>query len=196
MATSDHLGLYLPTREDYISVKRDLSDNYEVIDEAIEALDNGIAIVVNGDNAPTNITSGQYLFIKNNSTLATGGYHATANISNGAAVTSSNVAADSAGIANALNGNLNTKAKASIHDILPASGSVTINLESGTPKCMIAISRASDATYAGLYMVGINWARTVCPIVANTKYTLSIDSNGVLTVANSGTSAAQVSVYF
>lgn len=35
MATSENLGLYLPTRDDYISVKRDISDNMEIIDAAV-----------------------------------------------------------------------------------------------------------------------------------------------------------------
>lgn len=103
MAVSDNLGLYLPDREDYISVQRDLKSNYEIIDEHAGMVEDGIAIVINGDTAPRAISSGQYLMIKNHSTLATGGYHATANIANGASVTSSNVAADSDGIANALN---------------------------------------------------------------------------------------------
>ena len=103
MAVSDNLGLYLPDREDYISVQRDLKSNYEIIDEHAGMVEDGIAIVINGDTAPRAISSGQYLLIKNHSTLATGGYHATANIANGASVTSSNVAADSDGIANALN---------------------------------------------------------------------------------------------
>ena len=108
MAVSTNLGLYLPTREDYISVKRDLSDNYEIIDESSGMLEKGIAIVVNGDTAPRAISSGDYLFIKNHSTLATGGYHATANIANGAAVTSSNTASDSKGVTNTIKGDIDS----------------------------------------------------------------------------------------
>lgn len=103
MAVSTNLGLYLPTREDYISVKRDLSDNYEVIDEHAGMMENGSAIVINGDTAPKAITSGQYLLIKNHSTLASGSYHATTNIANGATIDNSNVAIDTNGLANALN---------------------------------------------------------------------------------------------
>lgn len=69
----------------------------------IDDLEGGLAIVVNGDTAPKNIAAGQYLFIKNHSTLATGGYHATAAISSGGTISSSNVAADADGIANSLN---------------------------------------------------------------------------------------------
>ena len=69
----------------------------------VETLRGSIAIVIDGDTAPQNITSGQYLFIKNHSTLATGGYHATEAITSGSSITSSNVSADSDGIANAIN---------------------------------------------------------------------------------------------
>ena len=52
MATSTNLGLYLPTRDDYISVKRDISDNMEIIDAAVGSntssvsnIDSGLAYV-------------------------------------------------------------------------------------------------------------------------------------------------------
>ena len=80
-------------------------------------LSEGMAIVIDGDTAPRAITAGQYLFIKNHSTLATGGYHATAAIASGASITSSNVTADADGIVNgavsALNGNLASLTRAS-----------------------------------------------------------------------------------
>lgn len=69
----------------------------------LRELSEGMAIVIDGDTAPKAIASGKYLFIKNHSTLATGGYHATAAIASGADITSSNVTPDPDGIANALN---------------------------------------------------------------------------------------------
>ena len=72
----------------------------------IDDLEGGLAIVCNGNTAPKNISAGQYLFIKNHSTLPTGGYHATAAISSGGTISSSNVATDADGISNALNSNL------------------------------------------------------------------------------------------
>lgn len=74
----------------------------------LPGLEESVAIVVNGDTAPKAITSGQYLFIKNHSVLATGGYHATAAIASGEDVTSSNVVADMDGIANALKSAIST----------------------------------------------------------------------------------------
>lgn len=66
----------------------------------LRELSEGMAIVIDGDTAPKAIASGQYLFIKNHSTLATGGYHATAAIAKDADITSSNVTPDADGIVN------------------------------------------------------------------------------------------------
>lgn len=149
MAVSDNLGLYLPDREDYISVQRDLKSNYEIIDEHAGMVEDGIAIVINGDTAPRAITSGQYLMIKNHSTLATGGYHATANIANGASVTSSNVAVDSDGIANALNGNkVNTSA---IKNNLTTSKSGYV-LDARQGKALNDKIAPSGGTHAGFFV--------------------------------------------
>ena len=76
------------------------------LDYELNCAESGYAIVCDGDTAPKAISSGQYLFIKNHSTLATGGYHATAAIASGADLTSSNTAPDADGIANALNSNI------------------------------------------------------------------------------------------
>ena len=78
------------------------------LDYELNCAESGYAIVCDGDTAPKAISSGQYLFIKNHSTLATGGYHATAAIASGADLTSSNTAPDADGIANAINSNLAT----------------------------------------------------------------------------------------
>lgn len=123
-----NLGLRIPLGTDPASVD-DINYNSNALDTAIGDIGStsvadqlgaynsslsstqaGMAIVVNGNTAPRNITAGQYLFIKNHSSLSAGGYHATANIANGATITSSNVAADADGVVNgafsALNSNI------------------------------------------------------------------------------------------
>jgi len=84
------------------NLKAESNGGFNALKDELGNAEDAFAIVVNGDNAPQAISSGQYLFIKNHSTLANGGYHATAAISSGAAITSSNVAADADGIANSL----------------------------------------------------------------------------------------------
>lgn len=157
MAVSTNLGLYLPTREDYISVKRDLSDNYEIIDESAGMLEKGIAIVVNGDTAPRAISSGDYLFIKNHSTLATGGYHATANIANGAAVTSSNTASDDKGVANTINGNIDSLSSKTAKSV---SWSQSVSITPTNPLykmgnvCFLSLRFNTTATVAAWELIG------------------------------------------
>lgn len=87
----------------------DLNGNTDIIDAEMRAIRDNIAIVVNGNTAPRAISAGQYLFIKNNSSLSAGGYHATANIANGATITSSNVTADADGVVNGAFATLNSK---------------------------------------------------------------------------------------
>lgn len=116
MANTPNINLVKPLGTDraLVSVINDNSDKIDAFAGSANTnmanTQNGYAIVVDGNNAPKAITAGQYLFIKNHSTLSTGGYHATANIANGAAITSSNVAADADGVVNgafaALNGKI------------------------------------------------------------------------------------------
>lgn len=106
MATSNNLGLYLPVREDYISVKRDLSDNYEVIDAAVGELD----VIINGNTASVNVTSGQFVTVINSTItgITDGIYKATANVSAGTAFTSSNLQSVTSGALNDLNSQIST----------------------------------------------------------------------------------------
>jgi len=91
-------------------------------------LSEGMAIVIDGDTAPKAIVSGQYLFIKNHSTLATGGYHATAAIAKDADVTSSNVTPDADGIVNGAFSSLSEQ----IGTLMPLEKIVRISGESVT----------------------------------------------------------------
>lgn len=104
------------------------------------SIEEGLAIVINGDTAPKAISKGQYLFIKNHSTLVSGGYHATAAIASGATISSSNVAIDGDGISNALytellNHNHNTSY---ITKFKKASSSIT--LKSSDASCSVLVT--------------------------------------------------------
>lgn len=106
MAVSDNLGLYLPTREDYVSVKRDISDNFEEVDDFAGGVMNGLAIVADGDTHIA-IASGQYVYIRNNPNgVSEGMYTANSAISANASIYPANVTSVSGGISNALNGKL------------------------------------------------------------------------------------------
>ena len=108
MATTPNIGLYKPTRDDYVSVQRDLSNNYELIDDAIgqnNTLINDMDIIVNGNTASVNVTAGQFVTVRN-STIAgitDGIYKAKVNVSSGTSFTSSNLENITGGALNSLN---------------------------------------------------------------------------------------------
>ncbi len=79
-----------------------ITTKLDPVKEELENTEATMAIVIDGDTAPKNITQGQYLFIKNHSTLATGAYHAISAIASGASVTNDNVTADTNGFTNAI----------------------------------------------------------------------------------------------
>ena len=92
----------------------------------LDSAEAAMAIVVDGDTAPKNITKGQYVFVKNHSTLATGMYHATAASASGASVTSSNVEADEEGGINALvEDYLTTKAIANFYTDVSSNATIS-----------------------------------------------------------------------
>lgn len=112
MATSTNLGMYLPTRDDYISVKRDITDNLEIIDEAVGAntdgvtkLDSGLAYVAikvgNNWQMPSGKTAqiGDYVIV--NGVFG----HATAVLTGGSTniVENTNWVAETNGTLNGLN---------------------------------------------------------------------------------------------
>lgn len=117
MANTTNLNLYKPTRDDYISVSRDISENMQKIDDAYGVVDTAIgnldesrvkntsyAIVVNGSTSAKNITVGDFVVVINStiSGVADGLYIATENITAGTNVTSSKLSS-----ANTGNGGLN-----------------------------------------------------------------------------------------
>lgn len=113
MATNTtNLGLIKPAGTDKVRIAQ-INQNMDIIDEKIgqvgntslqaqvAALGSGLAIVSNG-NTHVAITSGQYVYIRNHSSLSEGLYKATAAIAANVALTTSNVTKSSNGSANDL----------------------------------------------------------------------------------------------
>ena len=97
---------------------------------AMAAMQDGIAIVADGDNHAA-IASGQFVYVKNHSSLAEGLYKARSNIAANAALSTSNLAAEGSGGLNdlqaqvsSLNSNLNAYTAVSF---TPESGIETGN---------------------------------------------------------------------
>ena len=106
----DTNGVITPAKKAVRTVTTTASGLMSAADKvALDGVQDALAIVVSGDTAPANIASGAYIFLKGHSTLASGGYHATAAISSGDTISSSNVAEDADGIANALNSKIDAE---------------------------------------------------------------------------------------
>ena len=112
MSTSTtNLGLVKPDGPDRALVAV-INENMNKIDQyagevndSLGAIEDGMAIVANG-NTHAAITSGQFVYVRNHSTLTQGLYTATANIAANATLSTSNLTADPSGGLNALNSKL------------------------------------------------------------------------------------------
>ena len=121
MATyTSNLSLKKPAQSDKIRIA-DLNGNADNIDAAIGAdfgqsskpsinaainsLADGLAIVAQGD-VHAAISAGQFVYVRNHSTLAEGLYVASTAISANAALSGTNLTADTSGGLNALNSNV------------------------------------------------------------------------------------------
>lgn len=119
MATNTtNLSLIKPSGTDKIRIAQ-INQNMDIIDEKIgqvgntslqaqvAAVDSGLAIVSNG-NTHVAITSGQYVYIRNHSSLSEGLYKATAAIAANVALTTSNVTKLTTGSANDLKNSIDS----------------------------------------------------------------------------------------
>ena len=172
MATyTSNINLKKPAQSDKIRIA-DFNTNADNIDDAfgagfgqsskpsvnaeINSLADGIAIVSQGDVHGA-ITSGQFVYVRNHSTLSNGMYVANQNISANAALTRSNLDEDSSGGLNALS------AKFTVDDLMTTATNVTsgnvdmnLNLNSKTYRFLnVRINATSDnsAGYRGLVIV-------------------------------------------
>lgn len=91
------------------------NDSADKTDSAVAAVQDGLAIVANG-NTHAAIASGQFVYVRNHSTLAEGLYKATAAIATNGTLSTSNLTADGSGGLNnlqaqvtSLNSNIGTK---------------------------------------------------------------------------------------
>lgn len=108
MANTQNLDLVKPLGTDYalVSVLNSNSDKIDAyagaVNASLDGLRDGLGILANG-NTHAAITSGQYVYVKNHGSLPEGLYKATANIAANGTLSTSNLAADSAGGLNSLN---------------------------------------------------------------------------------------------
>ena len=107
MASSTaNLGLVLPFQSEAVSVTTQ-NDNLTKIDNAVNGLQDGMAILANG-NTHAAIASGQYVYVRNHSSLAEGLYKATTAIATNGTLSTNNLTADSSGGLNDLQNQITT----------------------------------------------------------------------------------------
>lgn len=104
MAVTPNLGLYKPTRDDYINVERDISQNMEKIDEAVGmAVDAPeLGIVIDGNTANVDVAKGQTVVVRNStiSNIDDGIYMAKDNKAAGETFSESTLSAFANGVLN------------------------------------------------------------------------------------------------
>ena len=107
-----NLNLKKPALDDDALIT-DINNNMDILDAAANGIQDALAIVANG-NTHVAISAGQFVYVRNHSTLTEGLYVASSNIAANATLSTSNLTADSAGGLNALNNNIAKKALSNI----------------------------------------------------------------------------------
>lgn len=123
------------------------------INDAINSLADGLAIVAQGD-VHAAISVGQFVYVRNHGTLAEGLYVASTAISANGALSGSNLTADSSGGLNSLNGYLFPIYKGQTTGTTDANG----NLKLTNATTMSSVIFAWDATHLCIpFFYGSDW---------------------------------------
>lgn len=150
------------------------NESVDAEDAAIAALQDGLAIVANG-NTHAAIAAGQFVFVKNHDTLAAGLYTANAAIAANATLTSSNLTADPNGGLNALNSKLTQNTYSSGNMKLVKTNDIVILTMKGSAK-------VANMTIPSGYRPSVN---TLLPVVLEgdntTNVYITINTDGTVT---------------
>ena len=84
-----------------------INENMDKLDGAVNGVEDGLAIVANG-NTHAAVAAGQFVYVRNHSSLAQGVYKATTAIAANGALSTSNLTADASGGLNALKADIDT----------------------------------------------------------------------------------------
>ena len=107
MATNtSNLNLSKPAYTDPADIAV-INDNMDKLDGAVNGVEDGLAIVANG-NTHAAVAAGQFVYVRNHSSLAQGVYKATTAIAANGALSTSNLTADASGGLNALKADIDT----------------------------------------------------------------------------------------
>lgn len=162
---------------------------------SIDGLEDAIAIVAN-NNTHGAISSGQFVYVKNHSTLTEGLYKASTNIAANAALSSSNLVADSAGGLNALtsdiatlNGNIATKIpfySYTISDNFPTATEIQnfFNIETGVTGIFAIGFRNDNRIRSTLYYSAVSnkYGAGILVSYYGDRFAKVVNANGTVTI--------------
>lgn len=192
------------------ALETNVSNNSDAITE-LASITDSLAIVANGDTHPQ-IASGQFVIVRNHSTLPDGVYKATAAIQTDGPLSTSNLQADGAGGLNALQSqvdSLNSKIASQTANIADAviplrvkrsANIVVINVEYVSPTTTVPANtgtliatlpegfRPSATEYLGFILVG-----STGNLVAYCRVT--VEANGKVTIYPSASIATSVTLF-
>ena len=103
---TNNLKMTLPTGTENIT-RSVINGNFEIVDAAVGSVQDGLAIVSDGDTHGA-IANGQFVYVRNHNTLAEGLYKARAAIGANVALSTSNLTANGSGGLNDLQSQVNT----------------------------------------------------------------------------------------
>ncbi len=102
---TNNLKMALPTGTENIT-RSVINGNFEIVDAAVGSVQDGLAIVSDGDTHGA-IANGQFVYVRNHNTLAEGLYKARAAIGANVALSTSNLTANGSGGLNDLQSQVN-----------------------------------------------------------------------------------------
>ena len=112
---TNNLKMTLPTGTENIT-RSVINGNFEIVDAAVGSVQDGLAIVSDGDTHGA-IANGQFVYVRNHNTLAEGLYKARAAIGANVALTTSNLTANGSGGLNDLQSQVNTLSSQLVSDL-------------------------------------------------------------------------------
>lgn len=142
--TTTNLGLRKPAKTDYVNVVTDLNDNMDTIDSSVNAAQEAVAIMSNG-NIHIAVSAGEYLYVRNHGSLSEGLYKATEAIAQNGTLSSSNTAAVSKGLGGqvtVLNNKVGSVNSAKRGTTNTTTGTYSFQMNNGTHGIMIIGSTA------------------------------------------------------
>ena len=126
MATNtSNLNLSKPAYTDPADIAV-INENMDKLDGAVNGVEDGLAIVANG-NTHAAVAAGQFVYVRNHSSLAQGVYKATTAIAANGALSTSNLTADASGGLNALKADIDTLNSNIVNVNKTTSVDITIN---------------------------------------------------------------------